>query len=110
MLPNLNVCIRTSRYAWHLDNFTAHIPRDQILLLDFHELQRNPEALLAQICDFLGIERFVAHTEVHNQRGIEFQLDAAQRAELAEAVRTDVQLLIDRYGFEPAKGWLQRSS
>ena len=28
-------------------------------------------------------------------------------AKLAEVLRPDVQMLIDRYGFEPAKGWLQ---
>jgi hypothetical protein len=106
-LPDLNACTETSRYARHMDRFTAHIPRDNILLLDFDQLQRDPAAIQVQICDFLGIDRFVAHTVVHNQRGVDFQLDAAQRAKLAETLRPDVQLLIDRYGFEPAKEWLR---
>ena len=108
--PNLNICIRMSRYARHLDRFTEHIPRDDILLLDFHRLQNDPAAVQAQICDFLGIDRFVAQTIVHNRRSVYFQLDAAQRAELAEILRPDVQLLINRYGFKPAKRWLQRPS
>ena len=90
-----------------MDSFTVHIPRDNILLLDFHQLTHDPAAVLAQICDFLGIDHFVAHTVAHNTRGVDFQLDAAQRAELAESLRPDVQLLIDRYGFEPAKEWLR---
>jgi hypothetical protein len=99
-----------SRYALHLDRFTEHLPLENILLLDFHQLQHNPAAVQTQICDFLGIDRFVAHTHVHNRRGVDFQLDAAQRAELAETLRPDVQLLINRYGFKSAKAWLQRPS
>lgn len=106
-LVKLGICIRTSQYARHMDSFTAHISRDDILLLDFHQLAHDPAAVLAKICDFLDIDRFVAQTAIHNTRGIDYQLDATQRAELAEVLRPDVQMLIDRYGFEPAKGWLQ---
>lgn len=105
-LPSLEKCIAMSRYARHMDRFTTHIPRDDILLLDFDELGRDPASVQAQICDFLGIDRFVAHTVVHNQRGVEFQLNANQRAEIAEALRPDTQVLINRYGFKPAKDWL----
>ena len=107
-LPKRSICIRMSRYARHLDRFTEHIPLKNILLLDFHQLQHDPAAVQTQICDFLGIDRFIAHTHAHNTRGVDFQLDAAERAELAEILRPDVQLLINRYGFEPAKEWLQR--
>ena len=102
--PNLDACILTSHYARHMDRFTMHIPRDNILLLDFHQLTLDPAAVLGQICDFLGIDRFVARTEVHNTRGIDFQLDAAQRAELADVLRPDVQRLINHYDFKPAEG------
>jgi hypothetical protein len=106
-MPNLDLCVQTSRYALHMDRFTKHIPSDNILMLDFNQLRHDPAAVQAQVCDFLGIDRFVAHTVVHNRRGVEFQFDAAQRAELAETIRPDVQSLIDRYGFEPAKEWLR---
>ena len=108
--PDLDLCIRTSSYAEHLDRFAAHIPRDDILLLDFKQLQSDPAAVQKQVCDFLGIERFVANTQVHNTRSNDFQLDPAQRAELAEVLRPDVQRLIDHYGFKPAERWLQRDS
>ena len=83
---------------------------DKILLLDFHELSHDPGAVLAQICDFLGIDHFIASAEIQNARGVDFQLDAAQRAELAEILRPDVKVLINRYGFEPAIDWLQGPS
>ena len=70
----------------------------------------DPAAVQIQICDFLGIDHFVAKTHVHNRRGIDFQLDAAKRIELAEILRPDVQLLVDRYGFQPAKRWLENWS
>jgi len=105
-LQNLNRCIRTSRYAWHMELFTEHIPRDDILLLDFHQLKNDPAAVQLLICDFLGIDQFTTKTGVHNSRGVDFQLDASQRAKLAETLRPDVELLINRYGFEPAKRWL----
>ena len=106
----LSTCIRTSQYARHLNSFTAHIPRDNILLLDFHQLTHDPAAVLAQICDFLRIDLFVAQTIPHNTRGVDFRLEATKRAELAEILRPDVEVLIDRYGFTPAKAWLQGRS
>lgn len=100
-------CIRVSRYALHLDKFAAHFPRDDILLLDFEQLRRDPGAIVDQVCDFLGIERFVTPADVHNRRTVRFKLSAAQRDEFAQAVRPDVQRLISDYGFEPAAKWLQ---
>ena len=50
---------------------------------------------------------YVAQTIVHNTRGIDFRLDPAKRAELANILRPDVQRLVDHYGFKPAKKWLQ---
>jgi hypothetical protein len=109
-ITNLQHYIRTSSYAMQLDKFTAHIERDDILLLDFEQLRRNPAVILAQVCDFLAIDRFAGRSVVRNRRSIEFRLDARRRAELAEAVRPDVQRLISVYGFRPAERWLRRSA
>jgi hypothetical protein len=100
-------CVRLSCYAQHLDKFAAHFSGDDILLLDFEQLRQDPGAIIDQVCDFLGIERFVTRAEVHNKRSVRFKLTAAQRDEFAQAVRPDVQRLIDVYGFEPASKWLQ---
>lgn len=109
-ITNLEHHVRTSRYAMQLDKFTPHIERDDILLLDFEQLRRNPSVILAQVCDFLAVDRLVSRTVIHNRRSIEFRLNARQRAELAEAVRPDVQRLISLYGFGPAERWLRRSA
>lgn len=108
-LANMQHCIRTSRYAMQLDKFMRHFDRDDVLLLDFQELQRDPARLLAEICDFLSIEHFVGDTVVHNRRSVDFRLDARQRKELADMLRSDVQRLISVYGFRPAESWGRRS-
>ena len=108
--PSWKICTQMSRYALHMDRFTKHIPRENILLLDFHQLTADPAAVQIQICDFLGIDHFVAKTGIHNKRGVKFQLDAAKRIELAETLRPDVKLLFNRYGFKPAKRWLENWS
>ena len=108
--PNPDACIQTSSYAQQIDRFTAHIPRDNILLLDFNQLQRDPATVQGQVCDFLGIDHFVGQTVVHNTRGINFRLDAAQRAEFADALRPDVRRLINHYKFKPAEKWFRSAS
>ena len=99
-------CVRTSRYAMQLDRYMEHFAREDILLLDFDQLRRNPAAIMAQVCEFLSVETFPAKSKVHNKRGVEFRLDPERRAELAKVLRPDVRRLINLYGFEPAEGWL----
>jgi len=105
---NIHHCIRVSRYAMHLDRFTAHIPREDILLLDFEQLGRDPASVLTQVCDFLHIDRFSTRSRALNKRQIKFKLNSTRRAEFAEAVRPDVQRLIGEYGFKPAEKWLRK--
>lgn len=107
-ITNLQHCINTSRYARYLDQFLARFDRDDLLLLDFEQLRQDPGTILAQICDFLEIERFAGRTAIHNTGKIEFRLDAAQREEVTEALRPDVERLISVYGFKPAEEWLRR--
>ena len=106
-VTSMGHCKRLSRYARHLDRFTEHIRRENILLLDFEQLKRNPAVTIAQICDFLGIDRIYSTPRVHNRREVNFRLTADQRIEIADAVRPDVQRLIHEYGFEAAERWLQ---
>jgi hypothetical protein len=93
-----------------LDKFTRHLPQKDILLLDFEELQKNPTLIQSRIYDFLGVERSFRRTAIHNSRDIEFRLNSQQRAEVAEAVRPDVQRLIRKYGFTPAEQWLRQTT
>lgn len=107
---NIEHCIRTSQYAMQLDKYMVHFKRDDILLLNFEQLKQDPAATQRQIFDFLGIEHIVASGDIHNTRGIDFQLDEARRAEYARAVRNDVKRLINLYDFKPAESWLRDDS
>jgi hypothetical protein len=100
-------CKRVSQYALHLDRFTAHIPREDILLLDFKQLCDDPAGVMGRVCDFLGTEHHAARVGVHHRSVVRYSLSREMRADLTDALRPDVQRLIDEYGFEPAKEWLQ---
>ena len=102
-------CTRTSSYALQLDRFIPHVSRDDILLLDFELLRRKPAAVVAQVCEFLGVEYVPGNSVVHNRGKSSFRLTNEQRAELAKAVRPDVERLIAAYGFSPAERWLRKS-
>ena len=105
---DLAACIRASSYAMQLDKFMPHIQREKILLLDFERLRRRPSGTVAQVCNFLGIERVAGKRGVHNKRRSDFRLDEVQRAELAETLRPDIERLISVYGFSPAERWLRK--
>lgn len=98
---------RTSRYAMQLDRYTEHFARGDILLLDFEQLRQDPAAIMLRICEFLDIESVPCRSRIHNRRGVDFHLDPARHAKLAETLRPDVLRLIDRYEFRPAEAWLR---
>ena len=100
-------CTRISRYARHLDRFTRHIPRKDILLLDFEELRQDPDRLLGRICDFLDIEPLQSDPQVYNRGSVDFRLTDEDRAGRAEILRVDVQRLTTKYDFAPARQWLE---
>lgn len=106
-VKNLHYATRLSRYAAHMDNYVRHIPVDDILLLDFAQLKQDPASIYKKISAFLGIEEIVPERRVHNRRRVDFRLTSAQRRQVAETVRPDVERLIDVYGFEPAATWLE---
>jgi hypothetical protein len=107
-VTSLRHCIRTSSYAMQLDKFARYFSPNDILLLDFEQLCREPGAILARICNHLGIEPIASTGKIHNTRGIDFKLDGGQRAELRTTLRPDVERLLNDYGFEPAEKWLDR--
>ncbi|NBB16039.1 hypothetical protein GVN21_11790 [Caulobacter sp. SLTY] len=45
-------------YAKHLDRWLAHFPRERLMLIDNRDLRARPNETLAEICDFLGVDRF----------------------------------------------------
>mmetsp|Transcript_37362 Transcript_37362/g.43492 ORF Transcript_37362/g.43492 Transcript_37362/m.43492 type:complete len:382 (-) Transcript_37362:654-1799(-) len=47
---------RRSNYAACLKMWLKHFPKEQLLILNFREISENPRIILAQVCDFLGLE------------------------------------------------------
>ena len=105
----LRHCTRISRYARHLDRFTRHIPREDILLLDFEELRQNPNRLFKRVCDFLDIEPIQSDPRVYNRGSVDYRLTNEDRAGREQRLRMDVQRLISKYDFAPARQWLDLS-
>jgi hypothetical protein len=59
-----------SRYAMQLDQYLDFFPRESFLLITLEALSTEPDAVLARVCDFLGISRdheFVGKTEARNR-------------------------------------------
>ena len=83
-LRSLKHCTRLSQYATHLDGFAEFFPRKDILLLDFETLRNQPRQIMAEICDFLEVDRSYAEVGVHNSRATDFALNSDERASIAQ--------------------------
>ena len=46
--------LATSRYAWQMEAWLEHFPREQILVLDFKTLTSQPKIALRKIADHIG--------------------------------------------------------
>lgn len=60
-----------SRYAFQIGNYLEVFPREQVLLLQFEEMRRDPGPMVRSIWDFLGVDSDVEVDglgEVHNER------------------------------------------
>lgn len=102
----LSHCTKVSRYARHLDRFAKHIPREDILLLDFEQLREAPDQVIHSVCDFLDIAPIDADSRVYNRGSLKYRLSAAERSKIKSRLQPDVERLVDEYGFEPARQWL----
>ncbi len=54
--PHPQDLVPMGQYARQLAPYLAAFPKEQILVLDFHELTRDPEPLLRRLVDFLGLD------------------------------------------------------
>lgn len=60
-----------SRYSFQLRNYLEVFPREQLLLLQFEELVRDPESVVRRAFEFIGVDPDVELTGVgerHNER------------------------------------------
>jgi hypothetical protein len=99
--------VGVSAYARQLAKFEAVGLLDDILLVDFADLSVDPVGVAYRAHDFLGIPRVRPKSvERRNLRKVNGQVvQQNQLPQLQRLLREDVETLIKRYGFEPAKSW-----
>jgi hypothetical protein len=97
----------TSAYARQLAKFEDVGLLDDVLLVDFSELSADPIGVSYRVHDFLGIDRVEPKSvRVRNPRKLDAQfLRQDQLTQLKQQLQRDVETLITRYGFEPARSW-----
>src|SRR5690606_2063371 len=103
----LNHVVNVSAYSRQLAKFESAGLLDDILLLDFADLTADPVGFAYRVHDFLGLQRVrprsVERRNVRKVNGRFLRPDHLPR--LRQLLQRDVQTLITRYGFEPARSW-----
>jgi hypothetical protein len=96
-----------SAYAKQLAKFESVGLLNDVLLLDFAELIADPVGVAYQVHDFMGLRRVRPKSvEARNPRKLDGHfLPQDQLPQLKQQLQSDVETLITRYGFEPAKSW-----
>jgi len=86
--------IRRGLYAQQLTRLWQHFPREQTLILRHERLLAQPEAVLARVCDFLGMPRLQGITprRVHAYPYPEPMAEADRRL-LLDCFREDTEQL-----------------
>lgn len=64
-----NAYVAASRYAEQLDNFRAHFPAEQILVLDQLELATDTATVVARVIEFLGLPAYDIDTTTRYNEG-----------------------------------------
>jgi hypothetical protein len=99
--------LRTSMYAWQLDNYLRHFRRDQFCVLIFEEFVRTPEREMRKVYSHLALEPVVSadcyrpFNVSHNRYTIdkeEFRLDDRRVSLLRERLRPDTERLFELLG------------
>ena len=87
-------------YAHLMSQLERHVPRDQILMLQYERCCLDPHGELARTFEFLGLE--VAIPDDFDKRvaetvGPKIELDREMRQELVRGYAPDVTELVERY-------------
>jgi len=66
--------INSSKYMYQINQYLKYFKPEQILLLDFDELKKSPEAVLEKVFQFLGLDTNSLvldkhNNKVHNKKG-----------------------------------------
>lgn len=117
LYPKLRSGHRTSNYSHPLIGWLTTFPTEQLHVIQFEELQENPDKVLYDLKVFLGLdinypERKFSNINSRRRRHKEgYQIKRGQYKRLIRAVREDAERvaeLLDRYGLADKMAWLSR--
>lgn len=94
--------IDQGRYATHLANWLAHVPREQLLVLFFDDILAEPERVTREIYDFLGVDSTFVSAALHQPSNI----GHLKRHPRLDAMRRRVRLGLAGIGM----GWIWESA
>jgi hypothetical protein len=93
-------------YSQQIRRIWRHFPVEQTLILRSDELQNSPQAALAQVTDFLGVERCQAVRPRNvNTRPYEGSMSASMRTRLCEVFAAEIRTLEQMFGWD-CSDWL----
>ncbi|WP_306751798.1 sulfotransferase family protein [Paracoccus actinidiae] len=64
------LCLAGSDYPAQINAYLAHVPRDRMLFLKFEDFRRDRDAVMAQVCDFLGLPQTMDHPAGSGRRNV----------------------------------------
>jgi hypothetical protein len=101
---------RHGEYLKNLAAWEAHYPGDQIFIGFFDDLQSDPQALLARILDFLGVDSgeraMPADVDSRRNPGAGEAVPPRLQRVLAHALSSEVQALHERFDNPHTRRWL----
>lgn len=89
-------------YADHLDRWLEHFPRERFHLLLFDDLKRDPEAVVASVYDFVGVDAGWSPSTIE-QTGSEARAGTSPRSAQAARWGSRVYNGLNRYVYTPMK-------
>lgn len=70
--PRLEYFLNCTRYEHHLERFSRALPASPILVLAMEALRAQPQAMLQQVSDFLGLDMEGVQWDTARERNIQF--------------------------------------
>ncbi len=107
---SINHAIHVSRYATQLDRFKQIMPEQNILLLDFEELKKDPIKLVEKVVSFLELDNkfefqiIPAKNKRKFRNGSEtFHLSEKQKSNLKVILEDEIERCKHHYGFDVSR-------
>jgi hypothetical protein len=93
-------------YCAQLVKWLKFFKRDQILILDFNELERNPSAMMEKVYAFLGVRKIPIDRFPQANKSITVKKELTVDMDLISYYRQDVAGLKEK--FQVSFGWMEK--